>query len=124
MKIRKEMIAGYLRFLTQGRAVNMPDPMSDLSNFDADIRSMRASAERDGNMNWLRLALDALIADPGGRIDQFAGQQYPFDDMELVEIFSRAYKILWPDEELSEPGEELELEFADMSVEEWDAIVN
>ena len=121
MKIRKELIAGYLRLLTQGRGVNAPDPMSDLAQFDADIRSMRRRAVRDGNLDWLRLSLDSLIADPDGRISQFAGQQYPFADAELVALFRRAFEMIWPEEPLSEPGDEAELEFAEMSAEEWAA---
>ncbi|KUP90606.1 hypothetical protein [Tritonibacter horizontis] len=122
MKIRKEMIAQYIRLLTTGRAVNAPDPMSDLSNFDADIRTMHKRAYQDGNLDWLRLALDALIADPSGRIEEFAGLQYPFDERDLVAIFRHAHEMIWPDRSLSEPGDEAELEFVDMSPEDWAAV--
>ncbi|MCB4455165.1 hypothetical protein [Leisingera sp. McT4-56] len=121
MKIRKELIEGYTRLLTMGRAVNAPDPMADLAQFDADIRAMHRRAHKEGNLDWLRLALDSLIASPGGRISQFAGQQYPFDDAELAALFRRAYGMIWPDQPLSEPGEEADLEFAEMSAEEWAA---
>ncbi|WP_027259467.1 MULTISPECIES: hypothetical protein [Leisingera] len=121
MKIRKELIAGYLRLLTMGRAVNAPDPMADLAQFDADIRSMHKRAYKEGNLDWLRLALDSLIASPAGRIGQFAGQQYPFDDAELQALFRRAYGMIWPDQPLSEPGDEADLDFVEMSAEDWDA---
>ncbi|EDZ46254.1 hypothetical protein RBY4I_1466 [Rhodobacterales bacterium Y4I] len=122
MKIRKELIAGYTRLLTMGRAVNAPDPMADLSQFDADIRAMHKRARNEGNLDWLRLALDSLIANPRGRIGQFAGQQYPFDEAELQALFRRAYGMIWPDQPLSEPGDEADLEFVDMSAEEWAAV--
>ncbi|MBQ4824221.1 hypothetical protein J4729_06610 [Leisingera sp. HS039] len=121
MKIRKELIAGYTRLLTMGRAVNAPDPMADLAQFDADIRSMHKRAYKEGNLDWLRLALDSLIARPAGRISQFAGQQYPFDDAELQALFRRAYGMIWPDQPLSEPGDEADLDFVEMSAEDWDA---
>lgn len=121
MKIRKELIAGYTRLLTMGRAVNAPDPMADLSQFDADIRAMHRRAHKEGNLDWLRLALDALIANPRGRIGEFAGQQYPFSDAELQELFRRAYGMIWPDQPLSDPGDEADLEFVDMSAEDWAA---
>lgn len=121
MKIRKELIEGYTRLLTMGRAVNAPDPMADLAQFDADIRAMHKRAHKDGNLDWLRLALDSLVANPRGRIGQFAGQQYPFDDAELQALFRRAYETIWPDQPLSEPGNEAELEFVDMSAEDWAA---
>ena len=121
MKIRKELIEGYTRLLTMGRAVNAPDPMADLAQFDADIRAMHKRAHKEGNLDWLRLALDALIASPDGRIGQFAGQQYPFSGPELEALFRRAYGMIWPDQPLSEPGDEADLEFVEMSAEEWDA---
>ncbi|NSY38568.1 hypothetical protein [Leisingera sp. ANG59] len=121
MKIRKELIEGYTRLLTMGRAVNAPDPMADLAQFDADIRAMHKRAHKEGNLDWLRLALDALIATPDGRIGQFAGQQYPFSDPELEALFRRAYGMIWPGQPLSEPGDEADLEFVEMSAEEWDA---
>ncbi|MBY6055527.1 hypothetical protein [Leisingera daeponensis] len=121
MKIRKELIEGYTRLLTMGRAVSAPDPMADLSQFDADIRAMHKRAYKEGNLDWLRLALDSLIAGPEGRISQFAGQQYPFSDRELEALFRRAFGMIWPDQPLSEPGDEADLEFVEMSAEEWDA---
>ncbi|UWQ76156.1 hypothetical protein [Leisingera sp. M658] len=121
MKIRKELIAGYTRLLTMGRAVNAPDPMADLAQFDADIRSMHKRAHKEGNLDWLRLALDSLIASPAGRISLFAGQQYPFDDAELQALFRRAYGMIWPDQPLSEPGDEADLDFVEMSAEDWNA---
>lgn len=121
MKIRKELIDGYLRLLTMGRAANAPDPMAEPGKIDADIRTMRRRALREGNLDWLRLSLEALINDPQGRISQFAGQRYPYDDRELVALFRRAYEMIWPDRPLCEPGDEADLEFADMSAEDWDA---
>ena len=81
-------------------------------------------AYQEGNLDWLRLALDSLIVNPDGRIGDFAGQQFPFDDAELVAIFKRAFETIWPDETLSEPGDEPDLEFEDMSVEDWTALVD
>lgn len=119
MKVRKELIHSYLRNITNGRAVNMEDPMSDLSNFDADVRSMRRAVRLDNDENWLRLSMDALIANPAGRIEQFSGYQFPFNERELVELFTYAYKMIWPEEEISMPGQELDFEFVDMSKEDW-----
>lgn len=121
MKVRKELIDQYLRLLTMGRAASTPDPMSDLSQFDADIRSMHKRAAKDGNLDWLRIALDTLIARPEGRIGMFAGQQFPFSDAELQRVFKRAFENIWPDQTLSRPGEDADLEFAGMDAEDWPA---
>ncbi|MCT4580130.1 MAG: hypothetical protein N4A35_01825 [Flavobacteriales bacterium] len=127
MKIRKELVNQYLRDLTtSGRAVNYPDPMSDLANFDADIRTMRKRLYKDGYLedenNLIRLCLDDLISRPNKRISEFAGMAYPFNDNELVAIFKRAYETIWPEATLSDPFDEPLFEFVDMSAEDWEAI--
>lgn len=119
MKLRKELIAKYLRVLTQGRAGMLPNPMSDPANFDADIRTMSARAKRAGDLDWLRLSINSLLANPEGRIGQFAGLQYPYSDEDLGIILARAYEQIWPDRPRSEPGDELDIEFVDMSAEDW-----
>lgn len=119
MQIPKALIDRYLKAITAGRAVNMPDPLSDLSHFDADIRTMRSRALRAGHLDWLRLSIDALLARPEGRISAFAGLRYPFNDEDLVAVLSRAYDMIWPDQPRSEPGDELDLEFADIDAEAW-----
>jgi hypothetical protein len=124
MRMHRELIKHYLKKLTMGRGINNPDPLEDFSNFDGDINGMRRDALADGNLDWLRLSLDALIARPGGRIQDFAGQQYPFSDAELVALLSYAFARIWPDVPLSEPGEEADLEFVDMSNEDWALLTN
>jgi hypothetical protein len=119
MKMNRELIKFYLHKLTMGRGVNGDDPMSDLGNSKGDIRTMQSAAAANGDLDWLRLSMDALIAKPRGRIQAFAGMQYPLTDDELVDLFSYAYGRIWPSEALSEPGNEVELEFVDMSDAEW-----
>lgn len=119
MKMNRELIKFYLQKVTMGRGVNADDPMSDVGNFKGDIRTMQSAAAAEGDLDWLRLSLDALIANPAGRIQDFAGMQYPFTDDELVELFTYAFQRIWPDETISAPGEEAVLEFVDMTDEEW-----
>lgn len=119
MKMHRNKIREYLSALTTGAGASNPDPMAEMRNYYLDALAMRRDAEADGNLEWLRLSMDALIANPAGRIGQFAGQLYPFSEEELVQIFTYAYGIVWPDHELSEPGSELDLEFVVMSDEEW-----
>lgn len=44
------------------RAVNFPDPVSNFSNFDADIRTMHKQVYKDGNLDDLRLYLCDLFS--------------------------------------------------------------
>ena len=124
MKMHREMIKRYTRHLTSGMGVAEDDPMADLAQFDRDIHSMAAQARSEGNLDWLRLSLDALVANPGDRLRLFADFVYPFTEAELRTLFAYAFQQTWPDQELSEPGEEADLDFVGMSDEEWDAIIN
>lgn len=119
MKIRKEMVSSYLNLLTMGRGASCPEPMSDLANFDADIRGMHKRAHQDGNLDWLHLSLVNLILNPEGRICDFAGQQYPFNETELVSIFKRAFEAIWPDKNLNEDLDVIDIKFENMSSEDW-----
>lgn len=119
MKMSLEVIKRYTRILTMGRGASAPSPMSDLSEFNADAAAMAREAALAGDLTWLRLALDSLIANPDGRIRLFAGQQFPFTDRELVTLFSYAYRRIWPNAALSEPGDEADIEFEVMSDEDW-----
>lgn len=122
MKIRKQMIDGYLRNLTMGRAASGSGFTSDLSQFDPDIRSMHRDALLDGNLEWLRLSIESLLANPRGRIGAFAGALYPFDDAELEELFRHAHALIWPDRTVPDLGDEAELEFVEMSRDDWAAL--
>ncbi|MEM1428537.1 MAG: hypothetical protein AAGG09_03665 [Pseudomonadota bacterium] len=119
MKLSLEVIKSYTRNLTMGRGASAPDPMSDLSQFNADAATMAREAAIAGDLVWLKIALDALIANPDGRIGQFAGQQYPFNEPDLVRLFSHAYHRIWPGDTLSAPGDEADVTFEVMSDEDW-----
>ena len=124
MRMHREMIKRYTTHLTSGIGVTEEDPMADLSNFDRDILSMAAEAKRDGNLDWLRLSLDALVANPAGRIKLFADYVYPFSEEELRRLFAYAFLKIWPDEEISVLGSEANLKFVAMTDEEWADIVD
>jgi hypothetical protein len=118
-----ELIKGYLRLLMMGRGMSAPDPMADLSKFDADLAEMRRRAEAEGNLEWLRLSIDALAARPEGRVQRFVGV-FPLRDAEVVTLLRHAHARLWPDQAMSAPGTEAPLEFVTMSDAEWDRLRN
>lgn len=119
MKMSLEVIKSYTRNLTMGRGASAPDPMTDLSKFNSDAAAMLNEAAGAGDLTWVKIALDSLIANPDGRIGQFAGQQYPFNETQLVEIFTHAFQQIWKGETPSLRGDEVEVEFVVMSDEEW-----
>lgn len=124
MKMHRELIKRYTRHLTSGLGITEDDPMQDLSNFDRDILSMAAEATRDDNLDWLRLSLDALLANPGGRLRLFADHVYPLDDRELHALFAHAFRTIWPNEAISPLGSEADLQFVAMTDEEWADQIN
>lgn len=119
MKINRYVIEKYIHMLTQGAAASDEDPMEDVTNYDADIELMLAAAREAGDEDVLKMSLDALLANPGGRIRSFNGQVYAFDQDDMVELLGHAYAQAWPGEARSMPGEEIDLEFDYMSDEEW-----
>lgn len=108
--------------MTIGRGSAASEPMADLGLFDVDIRGMQHAAEAAGELEWLRLSMDALIANPRGRIGQFVGQGYPFTEDEMVRLFTYAFGLIWPEQSISSRGEEAQLRFVDMTDEQWLAV--
>ena len=119
MNLRKGMIADYLMYITSLTFVDPDDVTADMSVYDEAIQGMAGNARYDGNLESLRLALDSLIADPDGRLEQFYGSGYPFSEQELHEILRYAYQQIWPDEPFSKPGMAAPVEFVDMTRQEW-----
>lgn len=124
MDLHRDLIKSYIRKMTIGRGSSESDPFTDITFFNNDIYTMKVAAEQAGDLEWLRLSMDALIANPRGRIGQFVEQGYPYSDEEMVTLFTYAYKQIWPERDISERGEEAQLNFVDMSDETWQSIVN
>lgn len=121
MKIPADLIRTYLRPVVAGAGASEPDPMADLNAFNGDIHEMRRRAAAAGDLEVLRLALVSLVLSPGGRLRAFAGTQYPFNDSDLTAVLRHALERAWPDDTLPEPGEELPVDLADISEDEWRA---
>jgi hypothetical protein len=121
MKVNSILIEKYLAMVTESRMAMMEDPVGDLSAYDDAIDGMGAAAQAAGDGNLLRVSIDALVARPEGRLFQFAGSVYRWPNDEFVPLLTRAYERLWPERELSFPGEEADIDFVAMSAEEWAA---
>ncbi|WP_420002498.1 hypothetical protein [Arenibacterium sp. LLYu02] len=124
MDMNLDLIKSYIRRMTIGAGSAASDPFADITLFDPDIRAMQVAAEAAGDLNWLRLSMDALIADPKGRIGRFVEQGYPYSEAEMVTLFTYAYGKIWPEATISAPGEEARLNFVEMSEAAWAAVKN
>lgn len=121
MQISEDVIKSYLIDITMGRMASRPDPMEDLSRYDDEIETMRERAAEDGNEEWLRAAMNALLAQPEGRITDFKGYVYMYSEDQLAELFTYAFELLWPDEPVNIGGETTPFEIVSMTDEEWEA---
>ena len=121
MKINSRLIERYLSIVTESRVSMMADPARDLTAYDGAIDAMGEAACADDNEDFLRIAIDSLIAEPIGRLSQFTGSTYRWPNEEFVPLLTHAYERLWPDDPLSLPGAEPEVEFEAMTSAEWAA---
>ncbi|MFK7739637.1 MAG: hypothetical protein AB8H80_04875 [Planctomycetota bacterium] len=111
----------YITDLTQGQMASNPDAIDDWELFEVDMTYMLKAARAKDDEALLRLIIDSLVADPAGRVDEFAGQVYGFCEEQMVELLTHAFHFLWPDAVLSRAGEGPKVEFQPMSDAEWAA---
>lgn len=111
MRVELAPIQTYLRMLTEGRVAAQGDPMEDVSDMDEAIDEMAEAARANDDEDLLRLVIDALAADPDGRLDPFRGDYYGWSDEELTDLLTYAHDRIWPDYLRSMPGEEVQIEF-------------
>jgi hypothetical protein len=121
MKINSRLIERYLSVVTESRVSMMENPARDMTAYDGPIDEMGEAARAEDNEDLLRIAIDALIAKPTGRLSLFTGQTYRWPNEEFVQLLNHAYERLWPEESLSLPGAEPEVEFVSMTASEWAA---
>lgn len=121
MKVNFYVIQRYLSWLTEGRGASNPETIDDWETYEVDMDAMIREARQNGDEDLLMLAINSLVADPDGRIDEFVGHVYAFTDEDLVDLFSHAFEYIWPDAVLSAPGEGPDYQFVPMSDEEWAA---
>ncbi len=119
MRIRHGTIESYLRYLTSMTFVDTPDPLADMEAFDSAIDAMAAAARREGNLDLLQLALDALISEPEGRIEEFRGEGHPFSQDQMVALLTYACERIWPGVPVSGPGEAVPVDFVRISKADW-----
>jgi len=119
MKVNSHVIEKYIWLITNGVAASAENPMDNLENFDREIEMMKKQAEAAGDEELLKMSLDSLIANPNGRIQKFNGQVFGFREDQMVELLTYVFHYVWLEEELSLPGDGVDLEFVSMSDEEW-----
>ncbi|MBQ0958162.1 hypothetical protein KAK06_04265 [Ideonella sp. 4Y11] len=119
MKLSNTMLRGYLRRIALGYLGRSDEPSEDPADFDASIDEVRLAAEAAGDLPWLKLGLDHLLTTPGIRLRDYCGDQFPYTEHALYDLFLHTWQVLWPDEPLSAPGEGALLELEEMPTAQW-----
>lgn len=118
MKICKWMVERYLQTVTVYVADNGGAP-EDLTEYDEYIRNMKQKAERNGDLDYLRLAIDYLItyaiADAPDLIDMF----YFYDEEEADELLRYIRLKVWGEDFVANPQLVKKVELVDTSLTDW-----
>jgi hypothetical protein len=121
MKANYYVIEGYISYLTEGRMASDPDAIGDWPRFESEFDKMFAAARAKDDEGMLKQAIDSLVADPEGRIDEFVGQVHGFSEEDMVDLLTHAFEHIWPDDLMSPLGDGPKMEFVPMSDAEWAA---
>ena len=82
-------------------------------------RSLRLAAEHQGDLPWLKLALEHVLLHPEQDWSELAGPRYPFNSREMVQMIDYIYKTIWPDAKLPDSrSRPRNVELVPMSFEE------
>ncbi len=118
MKISKQMLQRHLEYITLGYLDGYDEPPDDIEDYDDWIEEFRLSAERAGDLPFVKLALDHLLSSDES-LKPYDGGLYPYPEHQLYEIFEGAWDAVWPDDRLSRRGEAAVVDLVDMTADEW-----
>jgi hypothetical protein len=119
MEISRDMISFYLRKITSVYFGKHDIPPDDLSGYLDFVSDMRKHAERKGDLDYLRLGFEHVLANPNIDTVELAATDYPFDDAEVREIIHYAWKTIWPDAAPIPPGGPPGVKIVPMSLDDW-----
>lgn len=118
-KISKDKITYYLMYLTVGYFDDENVPPSTVEGYAAQVPYIKAKAEKQGDLPWLKLALEYLLAHPEVDCSEYRGPHYAYSDAEMRGIFRYLLDNIWPDAGPTPPTALNEVEMVPMSDAEW-----
>ena len=119
MKISKDEIIQLLAYVTVGYFDEENVPPPTVEGYADQVRSLRLAAEHQGDLPWLKLALEHVLLHPEQDWSELAGPRYPFNSREMVQMIDYIYKTIWPDAKLPDSRSAPDVELVPMSFEEW-----
>lgn len=118
MKISKWMVERHLQTVTAYAGDNGGAP-EDLTEYDEDISIMKRKAERKGDLDYLRLAIDYLITYPEADAPSLMNMFYFYDREEADELLRYIRFKVWGTDEVNNLDEVKQVELVPMPLDEW-----
>jgi hypothetical protein len=119
MKISRTMLRDHLRGVT----VNFfshhnvaPDDIGDYAQFADAVKN---SAERQGDLPWLKLGLEHVLTHRDKPCEDLNGGIYAFSDEQVRDLIEVVWETIWPGESLPGEGKAPEVELEEMPTDEW-----
>lgn len=121
MKISRDEIIQYLAYLTVGYFNDETVPPDSVEGYAERVPSIRTAAAQQGDLPWLKLALEHVLLHPEQDWTDLGGPRYPFTNREVLQIVEYVWKTLWPDATLPSRHEAPDIELVPMDFKAWQA---
>ena len=119
MKISQTMLRDHLRGVTVNYFSHHNLAPEDIDDYTPFAEHVRQTAERRGDLPWLKLGLEHVLIHREESCEHLNGGIYPFGDDDLRDLIEIVWEALWPDEQLPDESQAPEIEFEEMSTEDW-----
>ncbi|MGF1489076.1 MAG: hypothetical protein ACFBSE_18470 [Prochloraceae cyanobacterium] len=118
MKISGGMVSHYLNAVT-AYVGDIGDAAEDVSEYHEDIINMKLRAEKHGDLDSLRLAIDYLLTHPEANPSSYAAIHYDYDDEEIKELLNYIRLVVWSTESVTNLEEVNKVELVNTSLSDW-----
>jgi hypothetical protein len=118
MNISRPLIEGYLDHVASyiGDVGYLPD---DLNEYNDSILDLEKFANKMGDLEILRFAIDYLLINPEIDAPSFAAIHYDFDLDEMKDFLYHIRSIIWPQASVPSVEEVINIEFTNISRFDW-----
>jgi hypothetical protein len=122
MDISRTMLRDHLRGVTAGYFAHHDLAPADVADFAPFAANVRRSAERHGDLRWLKLGLAHVLAHPEQSCENLNGGSYAFGDSDMYDLIEVVWEALWPNESPVDHVAAAQVALVEMSSAAWDAL--
>ena len=119
MKISKTMLRDHLRPVTVHYFIDHDMHPSDVADYIPYAEGVRHSAEKKGDLPWLKLALEHLLLHPEEPAAELNGGTYAFNNSRMRDLIEIVWQTLWPEAQLPEATAAPDIELQEMTSDDW-----